>query len=57
MIDGLDRQISAKVLEKTYETTWAAYRARKAESRLQLNAERPAEESAVSWMLRQLLAN
>ena len=57
MIDGLDRQVSADVLEKTYETTRAAYRDRKAESRLQLNAERPAKESAARWMLRQLLAD
>jgi hypothetical protein len=57
MIDGVDREVSADELGKAYEATRAAYRNRKAESRLQLNGPPPAGDSAARWMVRQLLAD
>jgi dienelactone hydrolase len=57
MIDGMDREVLADVLNKAYETARGAYRDLKAESRLQLGGEQSADDSPPRWLLRQLMVN
>jgi cephalosporin-C deacetylase-like acetyl esterase len=57
MIDGLNREVSAKELEKTFATTSTAYASLQGEARFQLEGEAPANGLPARWMVRGLKAD
>jgi hypothetical protein len=54
LVDGLNRRVSAEIIEKTYEPARQAYRAADSAKHLQLEGEEIAKETDARWLLRQL---
>jgi len=54
LVDGLNREVSAEAVAKTYEPARSAYRSRKAATHLQVGGNEREMESAGRWLLRRL---
>ncbi len=54
LVDGLNRRVSREIVAKSYESTFAAYRAAAAANQLQLEAEAAEPIAAARWLLTQL---
>ncbi|MGH7170873.1 MAG: alpha/beta hydrolase, partial [Gemmataceae bacterium] len=54
LVDGLNREVPAEAVAKTYEPARNAYRSRKAEAHFQVGGSDRRAESAGRWLLRQL---